>query len=93
MIMKEATNLKQAFAYATDCNLATVCDMAMTRSRKKGEYWRQIKIAQKMCDWMSLFDVDPESTRAADIIGKRSVEQWAFQFEPPLRAKNNPPKE
>jgi len=37
----------KAYAYALDCNLATVAHMAMLKSRKKGEYERQINIAQQ----------------------------------------------
>lgn len=38
---------EMALAYITDCTLATVASMAMLKSRKKGEFERQINIAQK----------------------------------------------
>jgi hypothetical protein len=75
--------INQAFAYIADCNLATVCSMAMTKSRRKGEYERQISIAQSQIDWMKEFDVDPGSTRAEDIIKAGiSVGEWAKGYEP-----------
>lgn len=43
---------EEALVYITDCTLATVSGMAMTKSRKKGEYQRQIAIAQTAIDWI-----------------------------------------
>lgn len=75
-------NLNEAFAYITDCALATVCGMANLKSRKVGEYRRHIAIAQKACDWMVQFNIDPSGTRASQIIGKMTVAEWAAQYEP-----------
>jgi hypothetical protein len=66
----------QALAYITDCNLATLEHMASCKSRKKGEFYRQIKIAQKACDWMEQLGVDPSGTRAEMIVGKVPVSVW-----------------
>jgi hypothetical protein len=71
---------EDALAYITDCCLATVGHMATLKSKKKGEYERQISIAQTACDWMDAMKVDPKDTRAADIIGRRTVEEWAKPF-------------
>ncbi|MDY6857183.1 MAG: hypothetical protein SWO11_21280 [Thermodesulfobacteriota bacterium] len=72
-------NLKDAFAYIADCNLATVSHMACLKSKSKREFKRQIGIAQTMCDWMKRFDVDPTGTRAEEI--EDSVHEWAKQYE------------
>lgn len=74
----------EALAYITDCKLATVCHMAMLKSRSKYEYARQISIAQKAIDWLRQFDIDGSTTRAAGIIKHYdgSVEAWAKTFEP-----------
>ena len=74
------SNAAQALIYITDCTLATVATMAMLKSKSKYEFERQIAIAQKACDWIKEFGIDPQGTRAADIIGKQTVEQWANQF-------------
>ena len=78
----QVTTLGDALAYITDCNLATVCDMAMTKSRRKGEYKRQISIAQCAVDWMLCMGVDPSGTRAEKVAHHRgSVAEWAEKFE------------
>lgn len=72
----------QALAYIADCTLATVEGMAMAKSRRKGEYMRQISIAQTAVDWMFLMDVDVSGTRAADVANHRGkVEAWAKSME------------
>ena len=71
-----------ALAYITDCTLATVCDMAVKKSRAKHEYARQKAIAQRAIDWMAQMDVDMQNTRARDVILIGSVDRWAATFEP-----------
>jgi len=68
---------EQALSYLTECSLATVSHMSMLKSKSKSEFERQISIAQRACDWMDRFGVDPKGTRAEDIIGKCTVEEWA----------------
>ena len=72
----------QAYAYILDCNLATVSHMAMLKSRKKGEYERQINIAQRMLDWANDFEIDCSETRAFDVMDVGTVKQWASKYEP-----------
>jgi len=57
-----------ALAYITDCNLATVESMAMKKTRPKGEFERQISIAQTAINWMLQMGVDVSDTRAAKIV-------------------------
>lgn len=71
---------EQALAYITDCNLATVCAMAMKKNRPKGEFERQIGIAQTAIDWMVSMDVDMSSTRAVEVLECGSVWDWARSF-------------
>ena len=72
----------KALEYIVDCTLATVESMAMTKSRKKREYQRQISIAQKGVDWLVGFWVQSYTTRVADVVECGwSVEKWAKQFE------------
>lgn len=75
---------EQALAYITDCNLATVCDMAMKKSRSRNEFARQISIAQAAIDWMVDMKVDFRGTRAQDVVAhcSGSVEAWATKFIP-----------
>lgn len=73
-------------AYITDCNLATVADMAMKKSRPKYEYERQIMIAQFSIDKAIELGIDKEyysTTRVYEIINdfNGSVAEWAKRFE------------
>jgi hypothetical protein len=70
----------QALAYLVDCTLATVQNMAMKKSRPKGEYARQISIAQIGVNWMKDFKIDPKGTRAEDI-QDISVAEWLKKYE------------
>ena len=78
----QVRDVSQALAYITDCNLATVCDMAMKKSKSKHEYSRQIDIAQTAIDWMVQMNVDFSGTRATDVVKAGSVKAWAAQWEP-----------
>lgn len=75
----EVRTTGEALAYLTDCTLATVEYMACLKSKSKSEYQRQIRIAQLGCDWMEDLGVSPAGTRATDIIGKTTVEEWAMK--------------
>jgi len=90
MTKSRVQTLDQAFAYITDCLLATVAQQAMLKSRKKGEFDRHISIAQTACDWICDMGIDPAGTRADGIINKgMSVRQWAMQYMPEYRTKEN----
>lgn len=57
--------------------------MAMLKSRKKGEFERQIAIAQQGIDWIKEMKIDPRTTRAEEIISQgMKVAQWAEQYMP-----------
>ena len=71
----------KAYAYVLDCNLATVEHKAMLKSRKKGEYERQINIAQQMLDWANDFGFVCSETRAFDVMKVGTVKQWASKYE------------
>lgn len=71
---------EDALSYLVDCTLATVTSMAMRKSRPKGEYARQIRIAEKGIRWMREMGVDLEGTRAEDIVGT-DVAGWAKKYE------------
>lgn len=71
---------EQALAYITDCNLATVCELAMRKYRLKHEFERQISIAQTAIDWMIAMNVDMSGTRAVEVIKCGSVWDWARAF-------------
>lgn len=70
----------RALAYITDCNLATVVDLAMKKSKSKSEFERQISIAQTAIDWMVAMKVDFSGTRAADVVKVGSVAEWASKY-------------
>ena len=80
----------QALAYITDCTLATVCEMAMKKSRPKNEFERQISIAQTAINWMVQNGVDVSTTRAEDVIAAGSVRQWAETFMPNVKLRGCP---
>lgn len=80
MRKQNVRTLEHAFLYITDCCLATVSHMAMLKSRKKGEFERQINIAQTACDWVQTMGIDPKGTRAEDIVGIQSVREWVEPY-------------
>jgi hypothetical protein len=80
MLRRNVSTPEDALLYLTDCCLATVEGMAMKKSRIKYEFARQIAIAQEACDWLRDMGINPEGTRAEDIVGKKTVEEWAQQI-------------
>ena len=73
---------QEALAYLVDCTLATVCKMALRKSRPKGEFERQIAIAQTGIDWMREFGSPMNDSRAEDIERSfgGSVSKWANAY-------------
>lgn len=80
----------RALAYITDCNLATVADMAMKKSRSKSEFERQILIAQTAVDWMVNMKIDFSGTRVVNVVSVGSVEAWAAQYTAMTEAPGKP---
>ena len=72
-----------ALVYLTDCTLATVCQMAMLKSRKKYEYERQKAIAETAIKWMDELSIDYSSTRAKRVKECGGVDAWAKTYETP----------
>jgi len=71
----------QAIIYLVECTLATVCKMAMNKRRGKGEFERQIEIAQNGCDWINNMGLDVGSTRISDVRNFNwSVSTWSAQY-------------
>ncbi len=77
----------EALAYITDCNLATVCDMAGKSKKSKSEFQRQKNIAQQAINWMVSMKIDFSKTRAAEVVKVGSVEAWAALQLPEDRPK------
>jgi len=74
----------KAIVYLTDCTLATVGMMATKKSRPKGEYSRQISIAQRGVDYIKGFNISvPVYSRIYVILDVHggSVEDWATTLE------------
>ncbi|WP_153785275.1 hypothetical protein [Pseudomonas sp. EMN2] len=72
-----------ALAFLTDCTLATVRKLAMSKSASKAELVRQVIIAQAGIDSMIQFGVDCSNGRATEVVALGgSVETWAEQFKP-----------
>jgi len=91
MFKSRVLNPQDALAYVTDCTLATVSDMASKKSSPKGEFGRQVGIAQQAIEWMLEFEVDFSNTRAADVVKNHdgSVAAWAEIFAPPSQGRGN----
>ena len=83
MMRSQVRTPADALAYLTDCTLATVCRMAMRKSRATGEYQRQIAIAEAGVRWMIEMDIPrTENSRAAYVEKIGSVAGWAKGYEP-----------
>lgn len=69
----------KAVVYLVDCTLATVCTLAMKKSKSKYEFRRQIMIAQTGINWMKAFNLDGATTRAHEVLTKfdGDVARWA----------------
>ena len=84
---KQILNTTDLSAYLIECTLATVGEMAGTKSRRKFEYTRQINIAQKGIDtWRGLkipvSECLPAHPRTKKILETGiSVAEWAKPFE------------
>jgi len=86
MFIHEVHTVGKAFAYLTDCTLATVSTLKMRKSSPRYETERQINLAQFGVDFCNemLEYADYEKTRIKDVIEKfdASVKKWSEQFKP-----------
>lgn len=73
---------EDALRYIADCQLATVCNMAMKKRRPKYEFERQVSIAQKCVDWMVQMGIPSTGTRVEEVEIIGNVETWAKQHMP-----------
>ena len=76
---------EQALIYMVECTLATVSSMAMKKSRPKGEYARQISIAQNGVKWVRSVSPFPkdQTPRVREILTgfDGNVAAWAKHYE------------
>lgn len=78
-------SLEDAYAYTTDCLLATVSDLAMKKKANRRGYDRHISIAQTACDFIRDFKVPVEKvSRVYEVLQlpTQSVADWAKRYEP-----------
>ena len=80
MTKNRIRSVEDALVYITECNLATVEMLAMKKNPPKGEFQRQIDIAQLAIYNMIDYDVDFSDTRADDTILAGNVKTWAFDM-------------
>ncbi len=80
---------EQALLYLAECTLATVADMAAKKTKSKGEFKRQIAIAQSAVDWIRDFNVDFNvhinryiGGRVQDVLAlpDQKVETWSKSY-------------
>lgn len=73
-----------ALLYMANCQLATVAEMALKKTRAKHEYGRQTDIAQLLVNWIQEFHIEVDSgNRVADVLAlpSKSVKEWASKYE------------
>lgn len=74
---------QEALVYLTDCNLATVGDLACRKSPPKSEFKRQVEMAQSGVNWILEMDVKFFGTRIEEVIRLGgNVQTWSEQFKP-----------
>lgn len=77
--------MERQIQWDADCTLATVCDLAMKKSRAKCEYERQINMAQVMVDHMIEYRIDPgnSGSRPREVIQDFNcqVQDWADTWD------------
>lgn len=90
MRREQVRTMDEALVYLVDCTLATVCHLAMVKSKSKSEYRRQIDMAQFGIDniMKNLSDASDRvkeavrNSRAHDILKRNiKVDEWAKGFE------------
>ena len=76
------SSCEEMLRYITDCNLATVCKMAMASRRTKSEFDRQISIGQLAHDWLVEHNCSLKGSRSEEIHDNfnDSVADWAKSF-------------
>jgi hypothetical protein len=83
MLKYDVRTPEDALLYLADCQLATVCDLAVKKSRIKSDYARQKEIAQLFCDWIKEFKIPVVgNNRVGGVSVAGSVDVWAKRFEP-----------
>lgn len=83
MMKNSVRTPEQALLYLTDCLLATVADMAMKKSKGKGEFERHIEIAQTAINWLKDFNVEIEiDSRMYQVLSlpDQSVKTWSKSY-------------
>lgn len=73
----EVTTAEMALVYITDCTLATIETMAMTKRKSKYEFRRQKGIAQTAIDWIVAMGIPYQGTRIVAVVRAGSVDVWA----------------
>jgi hypothetical protein len=83
---------EEAVGYLTECTLATIDDFCMAKNPNKGEFRRQVSIAQKGLEWTKSFCTPEQLSkikgRVSDVIKNHgsSVKDYAIA----LRKKWHP---
>lgn len=62
------SNLKEAYAYILDCNLATIEDLAMASKSSKKVLTQALNISQQAFDNALKFNVDLATTRGIEVL-------------------------
>lgn len=77
---------EQALAYLTECNLATVSDLAARKTPPKQELKRQTEMAQLGINWIKQFEtpdgLKDQGGRIKEVLQCASVDAWAQRFRP-----------
>lgn len=76
-------SLDDMIDYLVNCTLATVASMALTKSRVKREYQKQMDMAQKSVDWIKHLWVNYKAKRICDVIKQHdgSVASWVSEYD------------
>lgn len=78
--MREVNYLAERIQYLTECTLATVEGMSSLKKVSKGEYDRQIAIAQAGIDVLKTYNSGLENRVKAIITEGITVKEWAFRI-------------
>jgi len=77
-------SVDDAFLYYTDCELATLIDMAMKKSKPKNEYIRHKAIAKGMIEIIigHKLDYKDRGTRIDKVIACGGIDNYVKEYEP-----------
>lgn len=76
-----------ALVFLADCQLATVTELAVKKSRGKYDFDRQVSIAKLYCKWLSEFGISAKGTRVETAMSMGGVDEFVKRYDAKQKEK------